>query len=1300
MEHTLEKRYPVNPKDYKLYEEIGEGVSATVYRALCIPLNEIVAIKVLDLEKCNTDLDIIRREVQTMSLIDHPNLLWALCSFTTGHSLWIVMPYMAGGSCLHIMKSDYPEGFEEPIIATLLREVLKALVYLHAHGHIHRDVKAGNILIDSNGAVKLADFGVSACMFDGDRQHSRNTFVGTPCWMAPEVMQQLHGYDFKADIWSFGITALELAHGHAPFSKYPPMKVLLMTLQNAPPGLDYERDKRFSKSFKEMVAACLVKDPKKRPTSEKLLKHPFFKNARSSDYLARTILDGFAPLGERFRVLKTKEADLLVQKKALYEDKEQLSQQEYMRGISAWNFNLEDLKSQAALIHDYDDVPNAEDQDGSKKQSDRNGVLGLSAERVSSEMAGNSIAPSSREDGLNDLQDFESSLDSFPIKSLQALKGCFDIGEDDEGAKSPNLKGVNQSGSEPFIIKSLRAADQDASRNKGENSRQSGSLPRQVIPEHKKFLSGPIIPDNNFSPKKDTGDGDRDLPQPSFQSAHNYSGPLLYRQRRETNYSASEDASEGAVVRRGRFKVTSAELSTKGPTNFIFNPIPGGLISLPSLNPTVSAVLPSLQSILQQNTMQKEEIIRLVKYLEQSSGKLGDLTEVGINDLLQIAPSSSREKELQFQVLQLQQSVGNLSEELQRQKMKNVQLEEQLNALCTPYARRLLSWTLANFEMPLLESQSQILASSSRRNRRAILASSSSNRRRQFMDKQIMDLTSSSSSPPQDSSKDYIDLINHPQNEDIHNLASGFSAGNNWISNKEEIVPSYDFQPIRPVSASLDAPGDNNNPRSWSSIYSKIKKYGSLESLEPVKDIQEKNQKAVDTSLLAAIDQTMKKHTDNLMHMLEGVGARLTQLESRTSNLETSVDDLKVSLGNNHGSTDGKMRQLENILKEVQTEVHVVKEKQHSLEVLLQFPKLQVTKSDQPSETHSTADMDSVQQAASAPFQSHQQLHPAAAFPQSLSSAAPAPPLTVPSPVVPQQNLQPPVQNPDQFPQGQVPSVPQRDAYYPPPGHPQETPSQQFPVPPTQQVPSVPWQDAYYALPSQTQETPSQQFAMPPAQQPQPSPAAPPHQPYQPAPPPQYTQPPQPLQVQPPIGHHPEEASYVPSQIYPQNLRQPPSQPPSGPPAQQYLGTPPQMHEPSSRRPGPGFSSGYIPQSGPSDPYGYGGSSPQYGSNSPMKMPQLPSSTGSGYPHLPTARVLPQALPTASGVGGGPAPSGNKVPIDDVVDKVTSMGFPRDHVRATVRKLTENGQSVDLNVVLDKLMNDSDIHPPRGWLGR
>ncbi|KAH9667608.1 protein kinase domain-containing protein [Citrus sinensis] len=344
------KKYPIGAEHYTLYEEVGQGVSASVHRALCIPFNEIVAVKILDFERDNSDLSNISREAQTMILVDHPNVLKSHCSFVSDHNLWVVMPFMSGGSCLHILKAAYPDGFEEVVIATILREVLKGLDYLHHHGHIHRDVKSGNILIDVRGAIKLGDFGVSACLFDsGDRQRMRNTFVGTPCWMAPEVMEQLHGYDFKADIWSFGITALELAHGHAPFSKYPPMKVLLMTLQNAPPGLDYERDRKFSKSFKQMIASCLVKDPSKRPSAKKLLKHSFFKQARSNEYIARTLLEGLPALGDRIKALKKKEEDMLAQKKMPDGQKEEISQNEYKRGISGWNFNLEDVKAQASL---------------------------------------------------------------------------------------------------------------------------------------------------------------------------------------------------------------------------------------------------------------------------------------------------------------------------------------------------------------------------------------------------------------------------------------------------------------------------------------------------------------------------------------------------------------------------------------------------------------------------------------------------------------------------------------------------------------------------------------------------------------------------------------------------------------------------------------------------------------------------------------------------------------------------------------------------------------------------------------
>ncbi|PSR87575.1 Serine/threonine-protein kinase [Actinidia chinensis var. chinensis] len=678
MEQVFEKKFPVNAIDYKLYEEVGEGVSATVHRALCIPLNETVAIKVLDLEKCNNDLEGIRREVQTMTLIDHPNVLRAHCSFTTGHHLWVVMPYMAGGSCLHIMKSSYPEGFEEPVIATLLREVLKALVYVHSQGHIHRDVKAGNILVDSDGAVKLADFGVSACMFDtGDRQRSRNTFVGTPCWMAPEVMQQLHGYDFKADIWSFGITALELAHGHAPFSKYPPMKVLLMTLQNAPPGLDYERDKRFSKSFKELVAACLVKDPKKRPSSDKLLKHHFFKHARPHDYLARTILDGLSPLGDRFRMLKAKEADFLVQNKALYGDKEQLSQQEYIRGISAWNFNLEDLKNQAALIQDYDDASNDVDPNVSENRRDRHDDGGYPAERLLSTENANQLDAAPQLD--DDIDNLESSLSAFPIQPLKALKGCFDVCEADVCAGSSSWKDAIRSDSEQQsqIQLSPKDDDREVGRFDGGNFARKISLPRSVVPGPKNCLSGPL--DSTFSPKRNGGDGDRELVQSRYQPERNHSGSLSYRPKKVINNLISEDTSEGAVVQhKGRFKVTSAELSPKGPTNCFFNPVSGG-----SACPTLPAalVIPSLQCMLLQNNMQRDEILRLIKHVELTSDNTMEFSEVGANEQSLITSTSTRERELQTQVIQLQQSIGSLVEELQRQKVKNTQLEKKLNAL-------------------------------------------------------------------------------------------------------------------------------------------------------------------------------------------------------------------------------------------------------------------------------------------------------------------------------------------------------------------------------------------------------------------------------------------------------------------------------------------------------------------------------------------------------------------------------------------------------------------------------------------
>ena len=365
-ESTPKVQYPTSASDYAVKEEIGRGVSAKVYRAECIPLGETVAVKMLDLEDDPGHLEEIRREVASMSMVSHPNLVTAHCSFVEGQFLWVVMPFLSGGSALNIMKWSHPKGLDEVSIATILKEVLKALDYFHRNGNIHRDVKAGNVLVDRDGSVKLADFGVSAASWgSGAKPHS--TFVGTPCWMAPEVMEQVDGYDYHADIWSLGITVLELCHGHAPFAKYPPMKVLLMTLQNPPPQLEAEQAEtghHFTRGLRDFVSVCLQKDPKRRPSAAKLLEHRFLKEAKKPDFLVKHLLDPIPSLGERAARLNARELARQAERAAAVAAgnlggaastdaaAEKKSQAEYVKGVSMWNFNMDEIRAEAARMDD------------------------------------------------------------------------------------------------------------------------------------------------------------------------------------------------------------------------------------------------------------------------------------------------------------------------------------------------------------------------------------------------------------------------------------------------------------------------------------------------------------------------------------------------------------------------------------------------------------------------------------------------------------------------------------------------------------------------------------------------------------------------------------------------------------------------------------------------------------------------------------------------------------------------------------------------------------------------------------
>jgi len=293
-ETTDSNKYPTTADGYEVYQEIGAGAFAKVYRAKVKATGEEVAIKVMDLEQFNTNWDEIRKEISIMRSLQHDNVVKIHCSFVDEQDLWIVMPLLAAGSCASIMKAIAQNGFkDEVLIATILREALQGLQYFHKDGRIHRDIKAGNILIGAEGNVELADFGVAGTLMEnGDRKKTRQTFTGTPCWMAPEVMEQSNGYDTKADVWSFGITAMELGYGRAPYSKYQPMKVLLLTLQEEPPTCEIYQDNafKFSKNFHGLISKCLRKDPTKRPTAKKLLEHEFFKQAKDAAYIVDKVI--------------------------------------------------------------------------------------------------------------------------------------------------------------------------------------------------------------------------------------------------------------------------------------------------------------------------------------------------------------------------------------------------------------------------------------------------------------------------------------------------------------------------------------------------------------------------------------------------------------------------------------------------------------------------------------------------------------------------------------------------------------------------------------------------------------------------------------------------------------------------------------------------------------------------------------------------------------------------------------------------------------------------------------------------
>jgi len=269
-------------KLFKNMTKIGEGAAGQVFVATNVQTGSKVAVKKMEIN--NDNVKLLITEIGIMKTSDHPNVVKYFDSFIMGdNELWVVMEFMGAGCLTDVLECFDSVQMTEPQIAYCCRETLRSLAYVHSLHRIHRDIKSDNILLSTDGKIKLADFGYAAQLTHG--RVKRNTVVGTPYWMAPELIRG-HDYGTKVDIWSLGIMLIEMAEGEPPYMEYPPLRALfLITTKGIPP---VKNQHKWSREFHDFFAKCLDVNVQTRPEATELLKHPFMSRACEAD--------GFKPI--------------------------------------------------------------------------------------------------------------------------------------------------------------------------------------------------------------------------------------------------------------------------------------------------------------------------------------------------------------------------------------------------------------------------------------------------------------------------------------------------------------------------------------------------------------------------------------------------------------------------------------------------------------------------------------------------------------------------------------------------------------------------------------------------------------------------------------------------------------------------------------------------------------------------------------------------------------------------------------------------------------------------------------------